>query len=313
MPDLADMVQAALDAHAAGQVVDLARSEQWLQVRQRYSELSVNLIVNGHESLARRVDHEYQALREAIRRAVESNNGKTVADDYALWEAVTEFQFTVGHLERRHRQIEATSHIQAAKQLPKPPESSDSLRQSWTQNDLDEAIREYKARRSGSYQQFLLLLDNPKTPASAKRAARKQAGAIFGRNVLARSLGVKSARMVSQSQPWIAMAKELGLPRRTQTQAGVSRPTRIGQEIAVEQASLNAADTDDHAAADASLLRKEREETLRQIRLLAESELPDAKSHAKALHDRYEAGEMTDDQVRQTVAMLVDSANTDLN
>jgi hypothetical protein len=307
MPDLATMVQSALDAHSAGQAIDLARSEQWLEVRQRYSELSVNLIVNGYDSLARRVDREYQALREAMRGAVESQNGKTVADDYALWEAVTEFQFTVGHLERRRRQIESTSHVEAAKQLPKASGVGDPPKRSWTQPDLDDAIREYKAKRAASYQRLLSVLDDPKSSPSSRRNARKQAKDLFGRNVVARALGVKSAKMVSQSQPWVAMAKELGLQRKTGQQAGVGRPTKIGEEIAVEQASMDAVDTDDHAASDAAILREEREQTLRKIRALAESELPDAKSNAKALYNSYEAGEMTDDQVRQNVAVLMNS------
>jgi len=312
MADLADLVQSALDAHAAGRAVDLAQSEQWLQVRQQYAELSVNLIVNGHDALARRVDREYQALREAIRQAVASSNGRTVADDYALWEAVTEFQLTVGHLERRVHQVESLSHVKAAQHLPKPVVAGDPPKRSWTQDDLDEAIREYKAKRAPSYQRFVSVLDNPRSPASAKRTARKQAGQIFGRNVIARALGVKSAKMVSQSRPWIAMAKELGLPRRSDNQAGAARPTRIGEQIAIEEASMNASASDDHAAADVSILFEEREKTLRQIRLLAESELLKAKEHAKAIRDDYLDGEMTDDAARQTVHLLMHSADGEL-
>jgi len=64
-----------------------------------------------------------------------------------------------------------------------------------------------------------------------------------------------------------------------------------------------------HAPSDASIQRAEREETLRKIRALARSEQPDAKSNAKALYDKYEAGEMTDEQVRQTVTMLLGTAD----
>jgi hypothetical protein len=192
-----------------------------------------------------------------------------------------------------------------ARHLPKPKVSSDPPKRSWTQPDLDSAIREYKANRSASFQQFVSLLDNPDTPASRKRTLRKQAGAMFGRNVIAKALGVKSAKMVSQSQPWIVLAEVLGLPRRAGKMAGPGRPkTRLGEEIAAEQASMSAADTAEHAAADAGILRGEREETLRQIRKLAESELPEAKPQAKALFDRYEAGEMTDDQVRGAIETL---------
>ncbi len=305
MPDLATMVQSALDVHAAGQAVDLARSEQWLHIRQRNSELSVNQIVNGHESLARRIDREYQALHIELRPAVESPDEKTVADDQWPCEVVTEFQFTVGHLERRHRQLGSMSHVEPAKQPPKPASQGDPPKRSWTQGDLDDAIREYKAKRASSYQRLLSVLDDPKSSPSSKHTARKQAKELFGRNVIARALGAKSAKMVSQSQPWVAMAKELGLERKTGKQAGAGRPARIGQDIAIEQASMNAADTNDHVAADAAILREEREETLRQIRKLAESELPKAKESAKALMDSFNEGEMTDDQVRQNVAILM--------
>ncbi len=80
--------------------------------------------------------------------------------------------------------------------------------------------------------------------------------------------------------------------------------------MAIEQASMAATDTDEHAASDAGVLRTEREETLRQIRRLAESQLSEAKPQAKALFDRYQAGEMTDDQVRQTIELLVEPAHS---
>lgn len=314
MSDLANMMRSILDTHAKDHPRELARSEHWLSIRERYLQLSLNLIVNGHHSLTDRVDREYQAMRDALRSAVESaREGTTVQGDYPFWEAATEFLFTVGHLEHWHARIIDESRVEAAKELPTPKASADPPKRAWTRHDLDNAIREYKAKRSASFEQYFSVLEDPKAPASRKRTVRKEARAMFGRNVIAKALGVKSARMVSESPAWVAIAKTLDLPRRADQGTAPPKPkTRIGHEIAVEQASADAADTDEYAAADASARRAEQEETLRQIRKLAESELPEAKSNAKALFDRYQEGTMTDEQVREAVEVLTASPDADL-
>jgi hypothetical protein len=317
------MINGVLQTHADDHADALARSEQWQKVRQRYAELSVGLIVNGHVTLANRVDREYQALRDAIRTSVSSPVKRSIADDYDLWEAATEFQFTVGHLENWKSQLAAASRVVAATELPTPStdvsraqtatsESSDPPKQSWTQADLDEAIRQYKSKRASTVQQYLKVLDDPKAPAHRKKLIRKQAAEVFGRNVIAPALGVKSAKMVSQSKPWIALAKELKLKRRSDPATVAMRPqNKIGHEIAVEQASMEAEATDDHAAVDIQAMQDEREETLRQIRKLAQSDQSNAQSSAKSLYEQYEAGEMTDDQVRQTIAVLAMPVDSD--
>ena len=202
----------------------------------------------------------------------------------------------------------------AVQHLPKPKVSSDPPKRSWTQPDLDEAIRTYKAKRGALFQRFVSLLDDPKTSASRKRSLRKDAQKKFGRNAIARALGVKSAKMVSHSQPWISMAELLGLPRQAGKTAGPSRPRRrIGEEIAVEQASMAAADEGEDTSVDTGIIRAEREKTLRQIRMLAKSEHADAKPKAEALLGDYEADEMTDDEVRQAVKLLIGPVEPELD
>jgi hypothetical protein len=129
---------------------------------------------------------------------------------------------------------------------------------------------------------------------------------MFGRNAVADALGVKSAKMVSQSSIWVDIADTLGLSRRSR-EGPPARGRRVGLEIAVEQASQAAPETADHATPEAALMREEQEVTLARINKLARSGQADAHSHAKALRDRYQAGEMTDEQVRQTVDALLET------
>ncbi len=305
MRSLPEMVASALEAYDEGQALDLARSEAWLEVRDRYAWLSSRLIVNGHEAVARRVDREYQALRDALRRAATSPEKLKVKDDYALWEAATEFHLTVKHLDHLGGRIEELSTVKPAQALPSPRTVP---KRSWTQPELDEAIGQYKANRAARFKEMLSVLDNPRVPERRKRLVRREAHRMFGRNAVARALGVKSAKMVSQSSVWVQIADTLGLARRRRGRSSQPRTgrQRLGLEIASERASLEAPETATHAAADAALRREERETTLARIRKLAQSGRKDARENAKALYEKYEAGEMTDDQARQTVEVLLE-------
>ena len=305
MRSLPEMVASALEAYDEGQALDLARSEAWLEVRDRYAWLSSRLIVNGHEAVARRVDRDYQALRDALRRAATSPEKLKVKDDYALWEAATEFHLTVKHLDHLGGRIEELSTVKPAQALPSPRTVP---KRSWTQPELDEAIGQYKANRAARFKEMLSVLDNPRVPERRKRLVRREAHRMFGRNAVARALGVKSAKMVSQSSVWVQIADTLGLARRRRGRSSQPRTgrQRLGLEIASERASLEAPETATHAAADAALRREERETTLARIRKLAQSGRKDARENAKALYEKYEAGEMTDDQARQTVEVLLE-------
>jgi hypothetical protein len=105
----------------------------------------------------------------------------------------------------------------------------------WTQDDLDKAIREYKAQRAASYAG---LRDGSKRNSPAAKKAAKE---VYGRNAIARALGVKSRSMVSKSPAWIAIAQDLGLELHRGLVTGTRRtakPGKIGLDMAVEQKSL---------------------------------------------------------------------------
>lgn len=170
---------------------------------------------------------------------------------------------------------------QAASRLPD--------KRSWTQPDLDNAIREYKAKRASSYGDLVRAIEK------GKRGAKKAAKELFGRNVIVRELGVRAPSMVSRSEPWTAMAKELGFElRRGQARGSKAAPKRgpIGLELAVEQKSVAEAETQ----LDLTVQR----ETKKMI-----SNLPT--KEGDPILAKYDAGELTDDQARQLVKTFLDS------
>jgi len=174
----------------------------------------------------------------------------------------------------------------------------------WTQRDLDRAIREYKAKRAATYSDFLAVLQDPKGPSKGKTRAKKAARELFGRNVIARALEVRSTSMVSKSEPWKAIAEELGFSlarNRIRGTRNTRKPGPSGLDIAVEEKSQAPTPEADNRPSDAPLENDEREETLRIIRLLAEKK----KKEAEAIYNKYDAGEMTDEQARQAVDTLM--------
>ena len=101
-------------------------------------------------------------------------------------------------------------------------EQEEPLR-SWTQHDLDNAIREYKAQRAAAYRELA------EGVSKGRRKACEAARRVFGRNVIANALRCRAPAMVSKSKVWQAMRHEL------QLSAKVTRCHRIGLEVAVER------------------------------------------------------------------------------
>ena len=101
-------------------------------------------------------------------------------------------------------------------------------KRSWTQPDLDDAIRKYKAERASTYGDLVAGVK------LGKRGALKDARSLFGRNAIARTLGVKAPAMVSNSAVWQAIADELRLRGAPKRQASPPRQ-RIGMDIAIEE------------------------------------------------------------------------------
>ncbi len=152
---------------------------------------------------------------------------------------------------------------------------------SWTQHDLDEAILEYKARRASSYME--LVQNVAKGCEGARIAARR----MFGRNAVARELGVKAPAMVSRSPAWIAIAEGLGIQRKPNGQA--MKPRKIGIHRAVECAS-------DVRSCDAQieLVRREIVDEIRRT-------VRDDEGHAlaKIMIAAYESGKLTEERISE--------------
>jgi|GEM_PF-2569987 len=178
---------------------------------------------------------------------------------------------------------------------------------SWTQEDLDKAILEYKAARAATYADLRegLRKNSP--------VARKAAREVYGRNAIARALGVKSPSMVSKSPAWLAIAEDLGLELRRGRSRGTrhtTRPGKIGYEMALERKSATPAPGADNAPADEALESAERQETIRRINRLARSgrtakEKADNQRAADELLRKLQCEECTDEQARRVVAMIL--------
>lgn len=180
------------------------------------------------------------------------------------------------------------SRQMAAKEQP----SQKDDKRSWTQQDLDNAILKHKAERAHRYGELVEAVRR------GERGARQWALKAFGRNAIARALGVRSPAMVSNSEAWVEIAKELKIPLARDKARGTRRTRqagKIGVEIALEQQALAVKDETDPSA---PLRRAEREETLGMIRKLPKKE-------AVAILEKYEAGDVTDDQARKQVRILL--------
>jgi hypothetical protein len=181
----------------------------------------------------------------------------------------------------------------------------------WTQKDLDNAIRQYKADRAARYADLCEAVKN------GKPGAEKQAKKAFGRNAIARALGVKSKAMVSKSPVWVAIAQELVLPmnrnRLAQGTRHTQKPGKVGLEQAVDEKSAKLPERSDNLPAEEPMETAERQETIRRINKLAiagktANERTSNQHSADELFGKLQRGEYSDDQVRQIIEMVLNPA-----
>lgn len=307
MDRLADMIESTIKSAGERNIRGLLDSPAWQEVMLRYDAIHLELLIQGHKDIAEPLDECFKQLETGMVALAQQDKPPMLRDVYLFWDM------------RLCAKLRAMAQVreQIAKNSPIQPGGNGDLKlkgndrpyapakRAWTAPELNEAIREYVAQRSKRYQDFLAILDNPKESPRRKTLIQNEAQKMFGRNVVAKALGVKSARMVSQSSAWVAVASALGFPlKRDQIGQPSGRLQKIGIDIAVEKASM-AADADaDHAPADTQLLLREQAETLRQIHHFGESGLSDAATMAASLLEKYNGGEMTDEQVRRTIEML---------
>jgi hypothetical protein len=162
-------------------------------------------------------------------------------------------------------------------------EKATQNRKSWTQVDLDAAIREYKARRAANYGELVEAVK------AGRPGAKKAAQNMFGRNAIARELGVKAPAMVTKSPDWQQLADELGLSRGKDR--NVPKRKRVGLDIALEESA---------AKSQPVLELAVRQETVQ----LVKSSM--SQSEANAVVDRLQRGEITDDQARDLIELVKD-------
>src|SRR5262249_39015364 len=107
---------------------------------------------------------------------------------------------------------------------------------SWTQPDVNKAIRQFKSDRASSF--YELVNEIERATGHKKKQLQKKARKIWGRNALARHLNVKSPAMISNSPDYMESALALGIAGTPKT--GTWK--RSGFQIAEESKSVEAGD-----------------------------------------------------------------------
>lgn len=185
------------------------------------------------------------------------------------------------------KQIEAAKceHEEASepKKPVAPKKNKRTDERSWTQPELDAAI----CTEIRNYNTMI---------AAAKRGnagAKKEVRKIFGRNHLATHLKMKpgSRGMVTKSNPWLELAKDVGLRRKS------LRGAKMGLKIAMEKK----ADADDSTVAD-EVIRNETVTILKSA--IQSTNGSEQKQGLTDLLEKYTLGDVTDNQARTIVATL---------
>lgn len=112
-----------------------------------------------------------------------------------------------------------------------PPATANSkypVPRSWTQPKLDAAIHEYVAERAGALKSLREAVQGD------RKGAVESARDMFGRNEIARALGVKSRAMITKSAAWIEIADDLRLRPSPDGYRGLKRSGKVGFDKAAD-------------------------------------------------------------------------------
>ena len=171
----------------------------------------------------------------------------------------------------------------------KPPAKKGKCapKRSWIQVDLNAAILKYKAERASQYNDLRDAIKD------GKKGAMKAARRIFGRNAIARALGVKASAMVSKSPEWKEIAKDLKLDRKS---SPAKMRKRIGFDIAESEQS--------EAGGDTTIDTVIQNETIDLIKKTYNA--PQDKLVADDLIAKLEADKISDDDVRKFIEIHVE-------
>lgn len=128
-----------------------------------------------------------------------------------------------GSEENGHREKSDSGGLKTKKRRRR----AETPKRTWRQPELDNAILGFKADMGDKYVDLKERIEN------GDPEAVKEAREVFGRNAIARSLGVRSPAMVSKSRIWQTIREELALHSDPRLQKN-----RVGFEIAQEESAL---------------------------------------------------------------------------
>lgn len=310
---IAHLEKAMLDYNEC-QLWTFLGSNEWKTFLSGCEDLMAFLEFSGHPLTASRI---FQGFTDVTAAAQQSDKDSWLEVCFDVQQKAATLLMRLKAISRSWSQLRPDPEIpvimeQSAVSKPKTITKTETVaNRSWTAGELNEAIREYRAKRASTIQQFTSVLENPNATSSQKNRIRKNARKLFGRNAIARALGVKSPRMVGESSAWKALAGMLQLSRKkddptrwssrqtdhTDTPDIPATPRSAQKPYAADDASI---------PADVLEMQQDRNQTLKSIRKLATSGGTENRDQAQSLFDAYEQGEMTDEQVRQTVEMLLE-------
>ncbi len=162
-------------------------------------------------------------------------------------------------------------------------------KRSYTQGQMDNAIREYKARRASNYDELVKRVE------AGAKGAKKAAQEMFGRNAIANALGARAPAMVTKSPVWHEIARELQLPSKVTSGHGASRQVKMGLDMALERQ----ADTQE----DEVVIRAIRNEMCDRIRSTLGAD------EAEATIEKYRRGDMTEEDVEEMLTLFGSGEN----
>jgi len=195
MDRLADMIESAIKSAGEKSIRNLLDSPTWQEVLLRYDAIHLELLIQGHKDIAEPLDACFRQLEQGMVDLAQHPDPPKLSDVYLFWDMrlCAKLRAMAGLREQIARnspiQPKDTSKAkQSGSKAGKPP------KRPWTAPELDVAIRDYVAKRSKRYQEFISILDDPVEPPERKKIVQGQARKMFGRNAVATALGVKSPR-----------------------------------------------------------------------------------------------------------------------
>jgi hypothetical protein len=225
-----------------------------------------------------------QAAERLLKLVETSRNGDTNREDAASKELVPT------HLAAKVVEL-LDERGEKPKVQPKRPKTAkkSTKTKSYTQPELDRAIAGYFKQNNDSFKHYLDRYE--KASSEDRRRVTDEARKVFGRNHVARQLEANPT-MVGNSREWRPSAVALGLTKDTDAARGVPTGSKVGLDIALEQAATKAGDI-----TESEVQRRETIEYLNSVgKSIKDAERRDALSDVRS---KFEMGDLPDEQARE--------------